>query len=151
MNEFIALYRKRRININVVNLCFYAEGYYSGQEYEENVTISEEMYKKIKNEIDNMEVYISDLDGKHSEVLGKIDVQPCKESEIADWYSDTKNDGDSFWERLQEICQVKGLDIVKDVKEVEKFIQSLDFNVEVTLSIRKSKVDELKAFAESLK
>ena len=137
--------------MNVVNLCFYATGYYSGREYEENVTISEEMYEKIKDKIDNMEVYIADLDGKYSEILGEIDIQPCEESEIADWYSETKNDGESFWERLQEICQNKGLDIVKDVEEVEKFIKSLDFCVEVTLRIRKSKVDELKPFAETLK
>ena len=137
--------------MNVVNLCFYATGTYSDQEYEENVTISEGMYEKIKDEINNMKVYISELDGKYSEVLGEIDVQPCEESEIADWYSDTKNDGDSFWRELQKICQSKGLDIVKDTEEVEKFIQSLDFNVEITLSVRKSKVDELKAFAKSLK
>ena len=137
--------------MNVVNLCFYATGYYSGQEYEENVTISEEMYEKIKDEIGNMEVYIPDLDGKYSEMLGEIDIQPCEESGIADWYSETKNDGESFWERLQEVCQDKGLDIVKDVVEVEKFIKSLDFCVEVTLSVRKSKLDELKAFAETLK
>lgn len=137
--------------MNVVNLCFYATGTYSGQEYEENVTISEGMYEKIKDEINNMKVYISELDGKYSEVLGEIDVQPCEESEIADWYSDTKNDGDSFWRELQKICQSKGLDIVKDVEEVENFIKSLDFCIEVTLSVRKSKVDELKAFAKSLK
>ena len=137
--------------MNVVNLCFYAEGYYSGQEYEENVTISEEMYEKIKDEIDNMEVYILDLDGKYSEILGEIDIQPCEESEIADWYSETRNDGELFWERLQEVCQNKGLNIVKDVEEVEKFIKSLDFCIEVTLSVRKSKVDELKAFADTLK
>lgn len=137
--------------MNVVNLCFYAEGYYSGQEYEENVTISEEMYEEIKHEIANMQVYIPDLDGKHSEVLGEIDVQTCKESEIEGWYSETENDGESFWKCLQEICQDKGLDIVKDVEEVEEYINALDFDVEVTLSIRKSKVDELKAFAEKLK
>lgn len=137
--------------MNVVNLCFYAIGYYSDQEYEENVTISEEMYDKIKDEIDNMEVYIADLDGKYSEVLGTINIQPCEENEIEDWYSEPRNDGESFWERLQEVCQDKGLDIVKDVQEVKKFIESLDFCVEVTLSVRKSKVDELKAFAKTLK
>ena len=137
--------------MNVVNLCFYATGYYSGQEYEENVTISEEMYEKIKDEIDNMKVYIPELDGKYSEVLGEIDVQPCEESKIADWYSDVKNDGESFWNKLQEICQDRGLDIAKDVEEVDKFIKSLDFCVEVTLNVRKSKVDELKTFAASLK
>lgn len=137
--------------MNVVNLCFYAEGCYSGQVYEENVTISEEMYEKIEDEIDNMKVYIPELDGKYSEVLGEIDVQPCEESKIADWYSDVKNDGESFWNKLQEICQDRGLDIAKDVEEVDKFIKSLDFCVEVTLNVRKSKVDELKTFAASLK
>ena len=136
--------------MNVVNLCFYAEGYYSGQEYEENVTISEEMYENIKHEIADMKVYVSELDGKHSEVLGEIDVQPCEESEIENCYSETNIDGDSFWYRLQEVCQAKGLDIVKDVEEVEKYIKGLDFNVEVTLTVRKSKVDELKVFAEKL-
>ena len=106
--------------------------------------------ENIKHEIADMQVYIPDLDGKHSEVRGDIDIQPCEESEIGDWYSETKNDGESFWERLQEICQEKGLDIVKDVEEVDKYIKGLDFNVEVTLTVRKSKVDELKALAEKL-
>ena len=136
--------------MNVVNLCFYAEGYYSGQEYEENITISEDMYENIKHEIDDMQVYISGLDGKHSEVLGDIDIQPCEENNIKDWYLETKNDGESFWERLQEVCKAKGLDIVKDVEEVKNYINRLDFNVEVTLTVRKSKVGELIAFAEKL-
>lgn len=136
--------------MNVVNLCFYAEGYYSGQEYEENITISEDMYENIKHEIDDMQVYISDLDGKHSEVLGDIDIQPCEENDIKDWYLEAKNDGESFWERLQEVCKAKGLDIVKDVEEVKNYINKLDFNVEVTLTVRKSKVGELIAFAEKL-
>lgn len=136
--------------MNVVNLCFYAEGYYSGQEYEENITISEEMYENIKHEIDDMEVYISSLDGKHSEVLGYIDIQPCEENNIKDWYLETENDGESFWERLQEVCRAKGLDIVKDVEEVKNYINKLDFNVEVTLTVRKSKVDDLKEFAKNL-
>ena len=108
--------------MNVVNLCFYAEGYYSGQEYEENITISEEMYENIKHEIDDMQVYISSLDGKHSEVLGDIDIQPCEENNIKDWYLETKNDGESFWERLQKVCKAKGLDILKDVEEVKNYI-----------------------------
>lgn len=137
--------------MNVVNLCFYAEGYYSGQEYEENVTISEEMYEKIEHEIADMKVYVPELDGKYSEILGEIDVQFCEESKIADWCSCVKNDGELFWDKLKEICQYKGLDIVNDIEEVDKFINSLDFCVDVTLSVKKSKVDELKAFAESLK
>lgn len=75
--------------MNVVNLCFSAEGYYSGQVYEENVTISEEFYEKIKDKVSEMEVYISELDGKHSEVLGEIDVQPCEEKDIPEWYTET--------------------------------------------------------------
>ena len=34
--------------MDIVNLNFYAEGYYSGSTYEENITVSKEFYKKLK-------------------------------------------------------------------------------------------------------
>ena len=108
------------------------------------------MYENIKHEIADIQVYISDLDEKHSETLGKIDIQPYEESEIKNWYTDTKEDGETFWKDLQEVCNAKGLDIVKDVEEVKNYINSLDFYVEVNLTVRKSKIDELKLFAEKL-
>ena len=35
--------------MDIVNLNFYAEGYYSGSTYEENITVSKEFYEKIKD------------------------------------------------------------------------------------------------------
>ena len=38
--------------MNLVNLNFYAEGYYSGQTYEENILITEDFYNKIKDKVE---------------------------------------------------------------------------------------------------
>ena len=139
--------------MNVVNLCFSAEGYYSGQVYEENVTISEESYEKIKDKVDSMEVYISesDVDGKHSEVLGEIDIQKCEEKDISEWLTETKCDGETFREHLYYICDELGFDLNDDEITVEDYIKSLDYQVEVTVMVKKSNKDKLIAYADSLK
>jgi len=137
--------------MNVVNLCFYAEGYYSGQTYEENVLISEEFYEKIKDSISEMEVYIDELDGKHSEILGEIDIQPCDEKDIPKWYTNTKSDGEKFRERLYYLCEDLGLDLNSDEEEVNKYIETLDYNIDVTVSVKKSDKDKLIKFVEGLK
>ncbi len=137
--------------MNVVNLCFYAEGYYSGQTYEENVIISEELYEKIKDRVSEMEVYIDELDGKHSEVLGEIDIQPCNEKDIPEWYTNASNDGEKFRERLYYICEDLGLDLNSDEENVDEYIETLDYNIDVTVSIKKSDKDKLLKFVENLK
>ena len=137
--------------MNVVNLCFSAEGYYSGQIYEENVTISEELYEKIKDKVVSMDVYIYGLDGKHSEVLGEIDVQPCEEKDIPKWWAESKCDGETFREQLYRICDDLNLDLNADEITVEDYIKSLDYQVEVTVMVKKSNKDKLIAYADSLK
>lgn len=137
--------------MNVVNLCFYAVGYYSGQTYEENVLISEEFYKKIEDRVSQMKIYISELDGKHSEVLGEIDVQPCDEKDIPEWYTNPDNDGESFREELYYLCEELGLDLSLDEENVDKYIKTLDHNINVTVSIKKSDKNRLLKFVESLK
>ena len=82
--------------MDIVNLCFYAEGYYSGSTYEENITVSKEFYEKIKDKVEEMEVCVYELDGKHSTTYGNIEVQSCNEEDIIDWWEETKNDGSFF-------------------------------------------------------
>ena len=136
--------------MNVVNLCFYAEGYYSGQTYEENVLISEELFEKIKDKVSDMKVSVADLDGKYSEVLGKIEAQACDESKITDWYGSSDSDGEKFRENLYYLCEYLGLDLSEDENRVNKFIASIDYKVDVTVSVRKSKKAELLKFVETL-
>lgn len=137
--------------MNVVNLCFYADGYYSGHTYEENITISEELYEKIKDKVSEMEVYVSELDGKYGEVLGEIEAQPCEEKDIPDWYTEPEDDGDTFWNNLEKLCEEEGLDLPTDVKKVKEYVKSIDYCVDVTVSVKKSNVEKLKKFADTLK
>ena len=79
--------------MNIVKLNVYAEAYYSGATYEEDVVISKSLYEKIKTELDEYDsennenargVYVGELDGKHSEVEGDLSVEVYSEEEIAD-------------------------------------------------------------------
>ena len=38
-----------RMTVNIVNLCCYGEGYYSGATYEENIAVSKDFFEKIKS------------------------------------------------------------------------------------------------------
>lgn len=114
--------------MNIVNLCFYAEGYYSGAEYEENIAVSEEFFEKIKEVVSGMKVYVSELDGKHSEVLGTIEIQYFNEDDIKDWtvsdLDETKNNGEIFYDNLCYACEDSGLeqsDLDEEINRVEKY------------------------------
>lgn len=136
--------------MNLVNLNFYAEGYYSGQTYEENILITEDFYNKIKDKIEGMKVYVWGLDGKHSEILGDIDVQFCEEKDISDWYRDLENDGSIFLEDLEYLCQDLELDLVENKKIATEYAKSFDYKIEMTFNVRKSQIDKIKKFIEEL-
>lgn len=137
--------------MDIVNLCFYAEGYYSGSTYEENITVSKEFYEKIKDKVEEMEVCVYELDGKHSTTYGNIEVQSCKEADIIDWWEETENDGSFFYSELSWICQCYfNLDLDKEIKEVEEYIDSLDTYVEIEVRVKKSQMDKLVEFMHKL-
>lgn len=137
--------------MDIVNLCFYAEGYYSGSTYEENVTVSKEFYEKIKDKVEEMEVCIYELDGKYSETYGNIEIQSYNEEDIIDWWEETENDGNVFYSELSWICQCYfNLDLDKEIKEVEEYIDSLDTYVEIEVRVKKSQMDKLVEFMHKL-
>lgn len=137
--------------MDIVNLCFYAEGYYSGSTYEENVTVSKEFYEKIKDKVEEMEVCIYELDGKYSETYGYIDIQPCKEEDIINWYRETENDGNVFYSELSWTCSCYfNLDLDKEIKKVQEYIDSLDTHVEIEVRVKKSQKDKLMDFVRKL-
>ena len=137
--------------MDIVNLCFYAEGYYSGSTYEENITVSKEFYEKIREKVEEMEVCVYELDGKHSTTYGNIEVQSCNEEDIIDWWKETKNDGSFFYSELSWICQCYfNLDLDKEIKEVEEYIDSLDTYVEIEVRVKKSQMDKLVEFMHKL-
>lgn len=137
--------------MDVVNLCFYAEGYYSGSTYEENITVSKEFYDKIKDKVEEMEVCVYELDGKHSTTYGNIEIQSYNEEDIIDWWEETENDGSVFYSELSWTCSCYfNLDLDKEIKEVKEYIDSLDTYVEVEVRVKKSQKDKLMDFVETL-
>lgn len=136
--------------MDVVNLCFYAEGYYSGSTYEENITVSKEFYEKIKDKVEEMEVCVYELDGKHSTTYGNIEIQSYNEEDIIDWWEETENDGSVFYDELSWICGYLNLDLDKEIKEVEEYIDSLDTYEKIEIRVKKSQMDKLVEFMHKL-
>ena len=136
--------------MDIVNLNFYAEGYYSGSTYEENITVSKEFYEKIKDKVKEMEVCVYELDGKHSTTYGEIDIQPCNEEDIIDWWEETENDGMMFYCELSEVCDILGLDLDKEMKVVREYIDSLDTYETIEILVKKSRTDKLVEFMRKL-
>lgn len=138
--------------MNIVNLCCYGNGHYSGAEYEENIAISEEAYQRIKDVVEDNEykVYLGELDGKHSEVYGTIEVQPFKESELieAGFGEGNQNDGDHFYVSLKDRVSNLGVDIDKDIKLVKDYFDSLDLYEEITVKVKRSNKQKLLKYIE---
>lgn len=145
--------------MDIVKLNVYAEAYYSGATYEEDVVISKSLYEKIKTELDEYDsennenargVYVGELDGKHSEVEGDLSVEVYSEEEIADCSWDLNEDGDCLYYKVKYICDEKDLDLDADIKSVQNYLKNVDLYVEISLTVKKSNVDKIKEYAKSL-
>lgn len=145
--------------MDVVKLNVYAEAYYSGAIYEEDVVISKSLYEKIKTELDEYDsennenargVCVGELDGKHSEVEGDLSVEVYSEEEIADCSWDLNEDGDCLYYKVKDICDEKDLDLDADIKSVQNYLKNVDSYVEISLTVKKSNVDKIKEYAKSL-
>jgi len=137
--------------MNVINLCCYGEGNYSGAKYEENIAISQDAYTKFKPEIDALEVYLGELDGKHSCVYGEVAAQLFTEEEILNaGFDETYNDGDALYCQLEELFKSNGVDLDNELKMVDEYIDSLDLIVDVTVRVKSSKAEKVREFASAL-
>lgn len=145
--------------MDIVKLNVYAEAYYSGATYEEDVVISKNLYEKIKTGLyeydsENNEnargIYVGELDGKHSEVEGDLSVEVYSEDEVTDCSWDLSEDGDMLYYKVKDICDEKDLDLDKDIEDVEEYLKNVDSYVEICIKTKKSNVDKIKEYAESL-
>lgn len=57
---------------DVVLVTCYGEGYYSGNSETQGYWVTKDFYEEHKETIDNYTPYFHELDGKHSEVQGKV-------------------------------------------------------------------------------
>lgn len=136
--------------MNLVKISAYACGYYSENEYEETVYITEESYMKLKEEIDDMDMSIAELDGKHSEVEAEIEIEVLtKEEQLLEVFNN-KDDGDSLYWDIRYIFRENNIDFDKEQEMVNNYIDSLDSLVKVTYTIKKSNLDKLNNFIGNL-
>ncbi len=145
--------------MDIVKLNVYAEAYYSGATYEEDVVISRNLYEKIKEELNEYDsennenasgIYVGELDGKHSEVEGDLSIEVYSEDEVADCDWNLNEDGDRLYYKVKDICDEKDLDLDEDIKAVKEYLKNVDSYVEISIMAKKSNVDKIREYAESL-
>lgn len=135
--------------MELVNVNLYAEGYCAT--YEDNIWIKKSSYEKLKNDFIE-EAYCGELDGKHSEVYGGVEVQDKWKTDD-DFAKEGRNkcDGDYLSNALKDLYDNNNLDYETEQAEIEKYFDGLDVWVDVTISIPHSKIINLLAYAGELK
>lgn len=136
--------------MELVNINLFAEAYYSGRTYEDNIWIKKSSYEKLMGVFPE-EISCGELDGKYSEVMGEVDVQDYSYTD--EYYAknaDIAHDGDYPEWSLRDLYESNGLDWVGEQKEINEYLSNLDLYEEVTVSVPHSKVEELMKFVDNL-
>lgn len=136
--------------MELVNVCLFAEGYYSGQTYEENIWIKKSSYEKLQDVFPE-EIGCGELDGKHSDVSGDVEVED--EWETDEDYAKAafpESDGDFLEWELKDLYEKNNLDWETEQKEIKEFFSALDVWVEVTLKVPSSKKTRLLKYVQKL-
>ena len=157
----------------LIEFNLYALAYYSEAEYNETIFITPQDYIKyfgsgqdtddktfeeyVKNQWDGREIYVGELDGKHSEVYGNVEVDFWDAERIAEYWEQPDNDGDNLLDELADSAVGGNLSykdkqkFIDDIKlHVNEVIESIGTKVTVECRVPKNKVDELKAFVKQL-
>lgn len=133
--------------MNLININLYGEGYYSGSTYEETIYLLEDDYKSLNKDFVGEEIDLGELDGKHSEVYGEVEVEVISDEEQGNYNFEVKNDGENLYYELSGYTD----DIEEMIKRADKYIDGLDSIVDVSYAIKKSKVKELNEFVSKLR
>lgn len=136
--------------MELVNVNLYAEGYYSGATYEDNIWIKESSYEKLRD-IFPTEISCGELDGKHSEVMGEVEIQN-------NWHTDedfakagrSEGDGDRLELELVDLYNEHGLDWDAEQDEIDKYFDGLDIWKDVTITLPESNSPALRKYADCL-
>lgn len=134
--------------MRIVELYVGYQAYYSGAEYDEYVYLLEDDYCKLGVDLEDEEVYLGELDGKHSECIGEIEVTFIDECEQDNYMYKTYSDGDSLFEK---ICDYKDSDIIIDmVSRAKSYINELDSYEILEVKLKKSNIDKVVEFINQL-
>lgn len=135
---------------NYVMLTTEYDGYYGGGYYEA-LMLKQEHWDLIKDDCD-MEVHLGELEGKHSECIGDIEVTQFTEEEfISTPYEPTNvdNDGNSLFEKIKymlmdstKLSEDEVVDMIELAETENKELSNYKI-VKLTKTVRKDKVEEL--------
>lgn len=136
--------------MELVNINLFAEGYYSGSTYEDNIWIKKSSYEKLMDVFPE-EISCGELDGKYSEVMGEVEVQDYSYTD--EYYAknaDASHDGDYLEWSLRDLYESNGLNWEEEQKEIKEYLSHLDLWEDVTVSIPVSKKAEFYSFIGKL-
>lgn len=137
--------------MELVKIGAYAEGYYSGQSYEEDIFITKESYEKFKEDIDSIEIYIYELDGKHSEVEADLEIEELTEEDLLTLDLDKMNDGEDLYYKLKRIFENNNLSLNEEMGKIDDYLSKLDSIVTFEVTVKKSQKDKVLDFIKILK
>lgn len=131
--------------MNIIRINGFAEGYYSGNTYEENIYLLEDDYENIKDCVPDV-FYVGELDGKHSEVEGDITIEMLTpEEQLKHNFEDSSYGNDVLYSIDYSSSEIK------EMKErAKKYIDALDSMVEFKAEIKKSQVESVRRFIASI-
>lgn len=125
-------------------------GYYSDATYEDNIFIAKETYEKVKEDVKKIEIYIYELDGKHSECEAEIDITEYTEEDLLTKKINDSCDGEKLYYELEEIFEKYNLDLSKEINIAEDYLKTLDRLTTVEFTVKESQVKLIKDFIASL-
>lgn len=126
--------------MNLIKINVYGEGYHSGRSYEETIFLLEEDYKLLGEDLQDKEIYLGELDGKHSEVYGEIDVDIISEYSQLNYDFGLSDDGDMLYWELNDLTD----NLNEMIEKANKYISTIDSMTTVSFNIRKSQAEKVK-------
>ena len=126
--------------MNLIKINVYGEGYHSGAEYNETIFLLEEDYKLLSENLQDKEIYLGELDGKHSEVMGEIDVEIISEACQLNYDFGVSDDGDTLYWELNELTD----NLKSMIERANKYISTIDSMTTISFNVRKSQVKTVK-------
>ncbi len=107
---------------NVVFVEFYGKGYYSGSSESHSAFVTKEFFEENKETFENYTPYFHELDGKHSEIEGDVNINLCNTEERLREAIKKVCEKDDDW-MIWESC-LDGVDGVEEQVEFSKNITS---------------------------
>jgi len=133
---------------NLIVISAHAEGYRSGAiEYEE-CYLTQEFYDSIKDSI-NISVWVSELDGKHSECEADIEIKTLKNEEINNFefeFCGCERIVDCLYEFSDESYEI----VEAELKKAKDIIKNLDTTISYEFKAKKSQRKLVAEFIKTL-